>query len=703
MKTVPPWLIVFGVLILITCSGGDLQPPVAPRHAHEMSIHGDLRVDDYYWLRDRDDPAVLAYLEAENAYSDAMMKPTLSLQDELFEEMRGRIRQTDSSVPVLDNGFLYYHRTEDGEEYKIYCRRADRPDATEEILVDVNRIAEGSGFCSVRGLEVAPSGETLVYAVDTVGRRKYTLRFRNLSSGGELADEITEVTGNTAWFNDGRSLLYTRQDPETLRWYQVWRHEVGTDRGDDVLVYQEDDETFSVNVSKTMSDRFLLITSEQTLATEVRFLDADDPTAEPALVAPRERGVEYYVAHHGDRFLIRTNLDAPNFRLMSAPVTSPGRSEWREIVGHRQDVLLEGVTPFRDFFVLSTRSEALPHLEVVDVATGVRHVIEFDESAYEVWVDDNRDFDSRLLRIGYSSLTTPKTIYDYDMAERTLLLKKQEEILGGYDPAAYVSERLWASARDGIRVPVSIVRRRDLVFDGSAPMLLYAYGSYGSSSDPFFNPDVVSLLDRGFSYAIAHVRGGQEMGRAWYEDGKLLKKRNTFTDFIDCARFLIDGGYTSPEGLIARGGSAGGLLMGAVANMAPELFAGVVAHVPFVDVVTTMLDESIPLTTAEWDEWGDPHDPVFYEYMLSYSPYDQVEAKGYPAMMVTTGLHDSQVQYWEPAKWVAKLRAIKTDERPLLMRTRMDSGHGGASGRYDSYRERAEEYAFMLQVVASVD
>jgi oligopeptidase B len=483
----------------------------------------------------------------------------------------------------------------------------------------------------------------------------------------------------------------------------VWRHELGTDQSDDVLVYQEDDETFSVSVNKTASDRFILIGSDHTLTTEYRFVDADVPTSEPVLIAPRERGVEYRVTHQGDRFLIRTNLDAANFRLMEAPSAAPGRENWRELVPHREDVLLEGVRPFRDRIVLSERTGGLNRLTVLGLADGERREIGFDESAYDVWVDDNREYDSDVLRFAYTSLTTPVSIYDYDMSTGERTLVKRREVLGGYHPEKYVSERVMVPARDGVEVPLSILRRADLSMDGSAPLLLYSYGSYGSSSDPDFNPDVISLLDRGFTYAIAHIRGGQEMGRGWYEDGKLLNKKNTFTDFIDCARFLIDRGYTSPSGLIARGGSAGGLLMGAVANMEPDIFAGIVAHVPFVDVITTMLDESIPLTTSEFDEWGNPKDPAFYDYMLSYSPYDQVAAKDYPAIMVTAGLHDSQVQYWEPAKWVAKLRALKTDDNLLVFRTRMDAGHGGASGRYDAYRERAEEYAFMLKVVGLSD
>jgi oligopeptidase B len=701
MKILALCFLIVGVGVLMTCSKADPQPPAAKVIPHELEEHGDVRVDDYYWLRERDNPEVVAYLEAENAYMDEMMLDTEALQIELFEEIKGRIQQTDSSVPARDHGHLYYTRTEDGKEYTIHCRMKDEPGAREEVLLDVNALAEGHEFCSAGWIRVSPETDTMVYAVDTVGRRKYDLRFRDLGTGDHLADEITEVTGETEWFNDGKTLIYTKQDPNTLRSNQVWRHVLGTDPTDDVLVFQEDDETFSVYIDKTESDRYIVIESNHTLTTECRLIDADDPMAEPVVVEPRERGVEYHVTHQGERLLIRTNLGAANFRLMEAPVSSPGRGSWREIVAHRDEVLLQEMDAFRDFIVLSERENAVNRLVVIDMTGGASHAIGFDESAHDVWVGDNRDYDSDLLRFGFTSMKTPRSIYDYDMNTQEKTLMKRQEVLGGYDPAEYVSERVMVPARDGVEIPMSVIRRVDLPFDGSAPMLLHAYGSYGSSSDPAFDPDVVSLLDRGFSYAIAHVRGGQEMGRWWYEDGKLLKKKNTFTDFIDCARYLIYGGYTSPGGLVARGRSAGGLLMGAISNMEPELFAGIVAGVPFVDVITTMLDESIPLTAGEWDEWGDPRDEVYYDYMLSYSPYDHVEAKNYPAMLVTAGLHDSQVQYWEPAKWVAKLRALKTDDHLLVFRTNMDAGHGGATGRYGVYKEQAEEYGFVLKAVSS--
>ena len=701
MKISAICLLVVGVGVLMTCSKADPQPPVAEIVPHELEAHGEVRIDDYFWLRERENPEVISYLEAENAYMDVVMVETAALQAELFEEIKGRIKQTDSSVPVRDHGYLYYNRTEDGKEYKIFCRMQDQPGAAEEVLLDVNAIAEGQDFCSAGWIRVSPGTDTMVYAVDTVGRRKYELRFRDLGTGVVLADKIPNVTGDAEWLNDGKTVIYTKQDPSTLRSYQVWRHVVGTDPEDDVLLYQEVDETFSVYLSKTASESFVLVESSQTLTTEYRLIDADDPMSAPVIVAPRERGVEYHVNHQGDRFLIRTNLDAANFRLMETPVRSPGRDSWREIEPHRDDVLLQGVAAFRDFVVLSERENAVNRLVVIDANDDSRHVIGFDESAHDVWVGDNREYDSGVLRFGYTSMTTPRSVYDYDMATGERELKKRDDVLGGYNPDDYLSERIMVPARDGVEVPLSIVRHKDLVFDGSAPLLLHAYGSYGSSSDPYFDPDVVSLLDRGFSYAIAHVRGGQEMGRWWYEDGKLLKKKNTFTDFIDCARYLIYEGYTSPERLVARGRSAGGLLMGAISNLEPELFGGIVAGVPFVDVITTMLDNSIPLTAGEWDEWGDPRDEVYYDYMLSYSPYDQVEAKDYPPMLITAGLHDSQVQFFEPAKWVAKLRALKTNDNILVFRTNMDAGHGGATGRYDVYKEQAEEYAFILKAVSS--
>jgi len=691
--------IALAVVLLMSCVPKGAVAPVAEKRPHSLEAHGEVRVDDYYWLRERSNPKVLAYLEAENAYTAAVMAPTDELQAQLFEELKNRIQPDESTVPSRYHGYYYYKRYEEGLEYPIYCRKKGSVDAPEEVTLDVNQIAEGHDFCSVRGVAVSPDTRLLAWAVDTVGRRKYTIHLTDLETGEVLTDVIPEVTGNLVWANDNRTLFYGKQDSETLRSYQIYRHRLGTEPSEDVPVYEETDPTFSVSVWKTRSERFIMIDSEQTLASEVRFLDAGKPAGEFRIIAPRERGVEYSVSEVDDRFIIRTNLGAKNFRLMVAPVAKPGREYWREIIPGRDDVFLQGVEVFRKFTVVTERRDGLRHIRIIPLAGGEGREIRFDEPVYVTWVDENPEVDSTVLRYGYMSLNTPETIYDLDMVTGERTLMKREQVLGGFDPANYVVERLWAPARDGVQVPISLVHRKGIERDGSRPLLLYAYGSYGSSMEAWFRPAVVSLLDRGFVYAIAHVRGGQELGRQWYEDGKLLKKKNTFTDFIDCGRFLVDEGYSSPDRLFARGGSAGGLVMGSVANMAPELFAGIIANVPWVDVVTTMLDEDIPLTTAEYDEWGDPNQREFYDYMLSYSPYDNVEAKAYPAILVTTSLNDSQVQYWEPAKWVAKLRALKTDDNPLIFKTEMEAGHGGVSGRFKQYRETALEYAFMLEVL----
>jgi oligopeptidase B len=703
MKLLIPLVVLVGLGLVLSCGPSAPVAPMAEKKPHTLEAHGDVRVDDYYWLRERDNPDVLAHLEAENAYTAAVMADTEPLQAELFEELKNRLQPDESTVPALYNGYFYVKRFEEGLEYPIHTRHKGSVDAPEEVILDVNRVAEGHDFCSVRGVAVSPDTKLLTWALDTVGRRKYTIRITDLASGELLSDVIPEVTGNVAWANDSRTIYYGKQDPETLRSYQIWRHSLGTDPADDELVYEETDPTFSVYVSKTRSEKYILIGSNQTLTSEYRFLDADDPDSDPQVIAPRERGVEYGVDHVGDRFIIRTNLGAPDFRLMEAPVAAPGRSSWRELIPGREDVYLQGVEGFQDFMVVTERRNGLRHLRIIPWGKGAETEVEFDEPAYTTWVDQNEEFDTSVLRYGYSSPNTPETIYDLDLETGERMLMKREQIRGGFDPNNYTVERLWAPARDGVEVPISVVYRTGVEKDGANPALLYAYGSYGSSSEARFRPEVVSLLDRGFVFAIAHIRGGQELGRWWYEDGKLLKKKNTFTDFIDCGKYLVEQGYTSPEKLFARGGSAGGLLMGAVANMAPELFAGIIANVPWVDVVTTMLDDDIPLTTAEFDEWGDPKNREYYDYMLSYSPYDNVEAKDYPALLVTTALEDSQVQYFEPAKWVAKLREMKTDDNPLLFRCEMAAaGHGGVSGRYKQYRETALEYAFMLEVLANV-
>jgi oligopeptidase B len=689
--------------VLATTPGLAQQPQVAPPVAkvapHRLEAHGDVRIDDYYWLRERDNPEVIAYLEAENAYTEAMMAHTEDLQESLYQEILGRIKQTDLSVPVFDNGYYYYSRTEEGKDYPVYARKRGSLEAAEEVLVDVNQLAEGHGFTSVRSPTVSPDNDLIAVAQDTVGRRFYTIRFKNLTTGELLPDELPSTTGSVAWANDNRTLFYARQDPETLRSYQIYRHVLGSDAAEDELVYQEDDVEFSCYVRRTKSDEYIIIGSSQTLSNEYRYLSADDPGGRFTLFLPRERNHEYSIDHFGDHFYIRTNDDAENFRLMRTPVDSTAKARWEEVIPHRDDVLLEGFDVFRDYLVIMERREGLLQLRVRAWSGAGDYYLDFGEPAYAAYPSGNPEMDTPILRYQYTSLTTPPSVYDFDMTTRERILRKREEVLGGYDPADYVSERVYATARDGARIPVSIVYRSDWERDGSHPLLLYGYGSYGASMDASFSSVRLSLLDRGFAYAIAHVRGGMEMGRHWYDGGKLLMKRNTFTDFIDVAQFLIVERYTTPLVLFAQGGSAGGLLMGAVANMRPELFRGVIAAVPWVDVVTTMLDASIPLTTSEYDEWGNPNDETYYRYMLTYSPYDQVAARAYPNMLVTTGLHDSQVQYFEPAKWVAKLRALKTDDNRLLLKTNMEAGHGGASGRYRRYRDIAFQYAFMLDLI----
>ena len=695
-------------------------PPRAPRRPHRLERHGDVRVDDYYWLRDRDDPEVVAYLEAENAYLDERMRRVRGLRERLFEEIKGRIRQTDASAPYRDGAHRYYWRCEEGRQHRIYCRKplaaGDDEAGAEQVILDVNALAEGHEFCDAKILAVSPNERILAYAVDTVGRRRYAIRFRDLASGTTLADVIPDVTSNAVWANDDRTLFYARQDPVTLRPFQVLRHTLGRDVAADALVYEEADDTFACGVGKSRSKRYVLIGSHQTLTTEFRCVPADRPADPPEVFLPRERGHEHQIDHYRGRFYVRSNAGARNFRLLETPEDRRGREHWRELVPHRDDVLLEGFELFRDHLVVQERAGGLVRLRVRswerdetggDAGGGARgeeHAVAFPEPAYDAFIDPhNHVADTGVLRFGYSSPSTPASTYDYDMRTRARTLLKREEVLGGFDPAHYRTERLHAVAPDGARTPISLVARRDAAGEGPRPLLLYGYGAYGISMDAWFSSPRLSLLDRGFVFAIAHVRGGEELGRAWYEGGKLLDKKNTFTDFIACAERLIELGHTRPDRLYAMGGSAGGLLMGAVVNLRPDLFHGVVAQVPFVDVVTTMLDESIPLTTGEYDEWGDPADERFYRYIRSYSPYDNVSARRYPHLLVTTGLHDSQVQYWEPAKWVAKLRALKTDDNLLLLRTEMDAGHGGASGRYKRYRELALQYAFLLDLAGAAD
>ncbi len=673
----------------------DMKPPVAKKIPKELTKHGDTRVDNYFWLNQREDQEVLDYLKAENEYTAAMLGHTKDLQEDLYDEMVGRIKQDDNTVPYLKNGYYYYVRYEQGNEYPIFARKKGSLDADEEIMLNVNDMARGYDFYRVVGLEVSEDNRILSFGVDTVSRRRYTIHFKNLETGELRGETIPNTTGRAVWANDNAAVFYTTKDT-TLRPDKIMRHILGSDPASDVELFHEKDNTFGTIVYKSKSGRYLFIGSYSTLSTEFQYLDADNPMGTFKMFQPRGRDHEYSIWHYGDKFYIRTNWKAKNFRLMETDVRHTGRNSWREVVPHRSDVLLEDVDIFKDHLVLSERKDGLRQLRVINQADQSEHYVQFPEDAYVAYATDNYEFDTKTLRYVYTSLTTPGRTYDYDMDSREQVLLKQEEVVGGYDPSQYQTERIYAKARDGAKVPVSLVYRKDLRGQGPSPLLLYGYGSYGISMDPNFNSSRLSLIDRGFIFAIAHVRGGQEMGRDWYENGKLLKKKNTFTDFIDCGQFLIDEGYTSPDHLFAQGGSAGGLLMGAIVNMRPDLFKGVIAAVPWVDVVTTMLDESIPLTTGEYDEWGNPNDKKYYDYMLSYSPYDNVAAQAYPAMLVTTGLHDSQVQYFEPTKWVAKLRATKTDNNLLVLDVDMESGHGGASGRFKRFKRVALEYAFLL-------
>lgn len=679
----------------------DIEPPVAKKVAKELTTHGDTRLDNYYWLNDREDQEVIDYLNAENGYTESMTEHLNELQNDLFEEMKGRIKQDDTSVPYKDNGYFYQTRYEEGKEYPIYARRKGALEAAEEIMLNVNELAKDYDYYNVGGWAVSPDNKLLAYGEDTLSRRIYKLRFKNLETGEMLADEIPNTTGGAVWANDNKTVFYTTKEEGTLRSYKVFRHTLGTSVEEDVEVWHETDNTFSCGVWKTKSDKYIVIGSFQTLSQEYQVLNANEPTGKFRMIQPRERNLEYSIAHFEDKFYIRTNLDAKNFRLMSTPETATTKENWTEVIPHRTDVLFEGMDIFKDYLVLTERKNGIIQLRVRPWK-GEEHYIAFEEDAYVAYTSANPEFDTNILRFAYTSMTTPISTFDYNMSAKDRTLLKEQEVVGEFDKNDYQSERLMVTARDGKKVPVSLVYKKGFKKDGKQPLLLYAYGSYGYSMEPTFSSVRLSLLDRGFAYAIAHIRGGEEMGRVWYEDGKLLNKKNTFKDFIDCGQYLVDNNYTNSDKLFAMGGSAGGLLMGAVVNMKPELWKGVVAAVPFVDVVTTMLDESIPLTTFEYDEWGNPNDKTYYDYMLSYSPYDNVEAKEYPAMLVTTGLHDSQVQYWEPAKWVAKLREMKTGDQPLLLKTNMDSGHGGKSGRFRRLKDTALEYAFFLDLAGKV-
>jgi len=678
------------------------QPPLAKKLPKEMTLHGHTRADEFYWLNQRENPEVLAYLQAENAYTDAVMKPAAPLQEALYREMVGRMQQTEMSVPYFENGYWYYTHYEKGKNYPLYCRKRKSLKGAEQVMLNGNRMAAGEKYFHIGSFAVSPDNATLAYSVDTVSRRQYRIRFRSLKTGKEYPEEIKMTAGEMVWAKDSRTVFYPAIDPVTLRSFKVNRHKLGMSADLDTTVYVENDETFEVDIRPSRSRQYLLLASSSTLSDEYRFLDAERPEGEFTLFQERLRDLEYSIDHLNGRFYVLTNDGAVNFKLMEAAAGKTGRQSWSERIAHRPDVLLQDFDLFSGYLVLSERRSGLTGIRVIPWGEKEGYLLEFPEQAYLAYPKVTPEPGTDLLRFTYTSLTTPSSVYEFNMKTRQRKLLKRQEVLGGYKPELYQSERLLAPAYDGTLVPISLGYRKDTPKGAGTPLLLYGYGSYGYSMDPTFNSARLSLLDRGFIFAIAHVRGGQEMGRSWYDEGKLFKKMNTFTDFISCAEYLVRHSYTAPEKLFASGGSAGGLLMGAVVNLRPDLFKGVIAAVPFVDVVTTMLDPTIPLTTSEYDEWGDPNRAEFYEYMLSYSPYDNVRPKDYPALLVTTGLHDSQVQYFEPAKWVARLRALKTDNHILLLRTNMAAGHGGASGRFERLRETAFQFAFILKL-AGID
>ncbi|MFP2995035.1 S9 family peptidase [Spongiivirga sp. MCCC 1A20706] len=677
-----------------------MKAPLAKKNPTQLEKHGDIRQDDYFWLNDRENPDVTNYLNQENEYYDCMTAHTKDFQKSLFEEMKARIKEDDESVPYKYNGYWYITRFEVGKDYPIFTRKKETLEAEEEILFDCNKMAKGHSYFKLGGLNISPDNNLVAFGVDTVSRRKYTIQIKNLKTGEIYPEKIETTTGGSTWANDNKTLFYTRKDEKTLRADRIFKHKLGEDAVKDVVVYREADDTFGTFVYKTKSKKYLVIGSYSTLTSEYRILNADNPDNNFEVFQSRERGLEYNISHFENHFYIVTNKDeATNFKLMKASEAKTSKENWVEVIPHRKDVLLEDIEIFKEYLVVSERSNGLNRIRIKRWDGDDDYYLPFDNETYFAYTSTNVDFDTEVLRYGYTSLTTPSSIVDFNMNTREKTVMKEQQVLGGdFDKAHYTSKRLWATAADGTKIPISLVYKKGVLLDGSSPLLLYAYGSYGSTIDPYFSSTRLSLLDRGFIYAIAHVRGGQYLGRPWYENGKLLNKKNTFSDFIDCSKYLIQEKYTSPEHLYAMGGSAGGLLMGAVVNMAPELYNGVIAAVPFVDVVSTMLDDSIPLTTGEYDEWGNPNDKEFYKYIKSYSPYDNVKAQKYPNMLVTTGLHDSQVQYWEPAKWVAKLRTLKTDSNKLLLHINMEAGHGGASGRFEALKETAEDYSFLLDL-----
>ncbi|MDN3676981.1 S9 family peptidase [Flavobacterium paronense] len=677
-----------------------LQIPIAKIIPHAIEKHGHVRTDNYYWLNQRENQEVIDYLNQENEYYHQETAHTKEFQKNLFEEMKSRIKEDDESVPYFYNGYYYITRFEMGKDYPIHSRKKGNLEAKEEILFDCNEMAKGYTYFNLAGLSISEDNTLAAFGVDTVSRRQYTIQVKNLVSGEILPVKLENTTGGSTWASDNKTLFYSRKDEVTLRADKIYKHKIGTTADKDALVYFEKDETFDVSVYKSKSKKYLIINSSSTMTTEYQTVLSATPDAKFKVFQKRTRGLEYSMSHFGDHFYIVTNKDkATNFKLMKTPESATSKENWVDVIPHRQDVLLEDIDIFRDYLVVSERFNGLNHIRIMPWSGKGEYYLPFDSETYMAYTTTNLDFDTKILRYGYQSLATPASVIDFNMKTKEKTVLKEQEVLGGkFNKNNYKEERIWATAKDGTKVPISMVYRKGIKKNGKNPLLLYAYGSYGITMDCHFSSVRLSLLDRGFIYAIAHIRGGEDLGRQWYEDGKLLKKKNTFTDFIDCSQFVIDEKYTSPQHLYAEGGSAGGLLMGAIINMAPNLYNGVVAQVPFVDVVTTMLDETIPLTTGEYDEWGNPNVKKYYNYMLSYSPYDNIVAQDYPNLYISTGLHDSQVQYWEPAKWVAKLRVLKTNNNQLYLDTNMDAGHGGASGRFEAIKEIAKEYTFLLDL-----
>ncbi|MEP7095848.1 MAG: S9 family peptidase [Flavobacterium sp.] len=678
----------------------DIKAPQAKVIPKKLKKHKEIRLDNYFWLNDREKPEVIDYLNQENAYYESMTSHTKDLQNALYEEMKSRIKEDDSSVPYFYNGYYYITRFETGQDYPIFSRKKESLSANEEILFNCNEMAKGHAYFKLGGLSVSPNNKFVSFGVDIVGRRIYTIQIKNLETGEILSDKIENATGGSVWANDNQTIFYTKQDEVTLRADKVFRHTLNTDSENDVLVFNETDDTFNVSISKEKSRKYIVIGSGSTLTTEYRILNSDNPDGEFEVFQHRVRGLEYSISHYEDSFYILTNKDkATNFKLMKTPENRTEKRNWVDLIPHREDVLLEDIEIFRNYLVVEERSNGLNHIRIMPWNGEPDYYLPFGSETYNAYTTTNIDFDTDILRYSYQSLGTPSSVIDFNMKTKTKEILKEQQVLGGkFDKENYIEERIWATARDGVKIPISVIYRKGLHKNGKNPLLLYAYGSYGITMDTYFSSTRLSLLDRGFIYAIAHIRGGEDLGREWYEDGKLLKKKNTFTDFIDCSKFVINEKFTSAEHLYAEGGSAGGLLMGVIANESPELYNGIIAQVPFVDVVTTMLDDSIPLTTGEYDEWGNPNNKKYYDYMLSYSPYDNVKEQKYPNMYISTGLHDSQVQYWEPAKWVAKLRKMKTNDNFLFLDTNMDAGHGGASGRFEALKDLAKEFSFLLDL-----